>query len=79
LILHRLGHQVGSKPVTYAQVLAQTLLDRALAGHFGALEEILTRIDGDAKTTGPATKTLKPPINMAEAEAQRIVDAPHDV
>src|SRR5580700_11409495 len=56
LILHRLSHTVHGEKVTIAQLLTQSLLDRALDGHFAALEEILIRIDGDAKGRDPAAR-----------------------
>jgi hypothetical protein len=75
LILHRLGHRVGDSAITYAQKLAHTLLERALEGNFSALEEILVRIDGDAKSSNPPTRTRNTSIQVDDLTARRILDA----
>jgi hypothetical protein len=78
LLLHRLGHQVDSQQGTFAQMLAQRLIDLALGGHFPSLEEILIRIDGDAKTSQPAATSSNIAVEIDDLMAQRILDLYHD-
>jgi hypothetical protein len=78
LILHRLSHKVSGQNETIAQLVTQSLLDRALDGHFGALEEILSRIDGDAKARDPAARSTNASVEIDIAKAQRILHALDD-
>jgi hypothetical protein len=78
LLLHRLGHEVDEEHRTFAQLLAQKLIDLALGGHFPSLEEILIRIDGDAKTRSPAARSENIELEFDELMARRILDAYHD-
>jgi hypothetical protein len=78
LILHRLSHQVHGKEVTIAQLLTQSLVDRALDGHFGAIEEILIRIDGDAKARDPAARSTNASFEIDSDKARRILNALDD-
>jgi hypothetical protein len=78
LLLHRLGHEVGGKHCTFAQMLAQKLIDLALGGHFPSIAEILIRIDGDAKTSQPAAKSADVALELDDLRAQRILDTYYD-
>jgi hypothetical protein len=78
LLLHRLGHEADSQHRTFAQLLAQKLIDLALGGHFPSLEEILIRIDGDSKTSEPAARAEKIALEIDDITARRILDAYHD-
>lgn len=75
LLLHRFGHEVGKEQRTIAQVLVDRLLERAIDGHHQSFEEIMTRIDGDPKASGPAVKQARVGIEMDEPMAQRVLDA----
>ena len=75
LLLHRFGHEIRGLHRTVAQVLVDRLLERALDGHHQSLEEIMTRIDGDAKSSGPAVKSARNAIELDEPVAQRVLDA----
>jgi hypothetical protein len=75
LLLHRFGHEIETLHRTVAQVLVDRLLERALDGHHQSLEEIMTRIDGDAKASGPAVKSARVAIEIDEPAAQRVLDA----
>jgi hypothetical protein len=75
LLLHRFGHEIANLQRTVAQVLVDRLLERALDGHHQSLEEIMTRIDGDAKASGPAVKSARNSVELDEPAAQRVLDA----
>jgi hypothetical protein len=77
LLLHRFGHRIASLHRTVAQVLVDRLLERALDGHHQSFEEIMMRIDGDVKSTGPAVKSAPASIKMDQPTAQRVLDALH--
>jgi hypothetical protein len=79
LILHRLGHVGASNGRTYAQLLAQKVIDLALGGHFPSLDEILIRIDGDAKTCDPGARAEKLALEIDDLRARRILDAYYDI
>jgi len=74
LLLQRFSQQIPSLNRTVAQVLVDRLLERAIDGHHQSLEEILTRIDGDAKSNGPAVKQILESIELDEPTAQRVLD-----
>ena len=80
LIQDRLGHKSQETGLTYAQLVTQTLLNRALEGHLGALEEILIRIDGDAKAKAKdaSAKKATSTLEIDHAVAKRVLDAMHD-
>jgi hypothetical protein len=78
LLLHRLGHKVQGKQCTFAQMVTQELIDLALGGHFPSLEEILIRIDGDAKTSQPAATPSDAAFEVDELMAQRFFGAIND-
>jgi hypothetical protein len=76
LLLHRFGHEISEPPHrTVAQVLVDRLLERAMDGHHQSLEEIMTRIDGDAKSSGPAVQSARNGIELDQPAAQRVLDA----
>jgi hypothetical protein len=75
LLLQRFAQHIPSLKRTVAQVLVDRLLERALDGHHQSLEEIMTRIDGDAKSNGPAVKPALESIQIDEPTAQRVLDA----
>ena len=75
LLLHRMGHYLPGDERTLAQGLVDLLIDAAIDGHFRSLEEILIRIDGDAKSTRPAAKIEMSLFEFDEAAAQRILNA----
>ena len=75
LLLHRFGHEFADPHRTVAQLLVDRLLERALDGHHQSLEEIMTRIDGDAKSNGPAVQSARNGIELDEPAAQRVLDA----
>jgi hypothetical protein len=77
LLLHRFGHHIDDSDRTIAQVLVDSLLERALDGHHQSFEEIMMRIDGDIKSTGPAVKSAPTSIKMDQPTAQRVLDALH--
>jgi hypothetical protein len=78
LILHRLGHVGDRDGRTFAQLLAQKVIDLALGGHFPSLDEILIRIDGDCKTCEPAARAEKSSLEIDDLMAKRILDAYYD-
>jgi hypothetical protein len=75
LLLHRMGHYLPGDTQTVAQGVVDLLIDAALDGHFRSLEEILIRIDGEAKSTQPAAKFGRTSLDIDEITAQRILDA----
>jgi hypothetical protein len=75
LLLHRMGHNLPGDERTLAQGIVDLLIDAAIDGHFRSLEEILIRIDGEAKSTQPAAKFEKTSLEIGEITAQRILDA----
>jgi hypothetical protein len=75
LLFHRIGHYLPDGSQTIAQVLVNIMIDAALDGHFRSLEEILIRIDGDAKSTRPAARIEMSSVEFDDATAQRILDA----
>jgi hypothetical protein len=75
LLLHRMGHYLPGDTQTVAQGVVDLLIDAALDGHFRSLEEILIRIDGEAKSTQPAAKFERTSLAIDEITAQRILDA----
>jgi hypothetical protein len=75
LLLHRFGHEFAGLDRTVAQVLVDRLLERAMDGHHQSLEEIMTRIDGDAKSSGPAVKSVRNLVELDEPAARRVLDA----
>jgi hypothetical protein len=75
LLFHRMGHYLPDGSRTVAHGLVDLLIDTALDGHFRSLEEILIRIDGDAKSTRPAAKIEMSLFEFDEAAAQRILNA----
>ncbi len=79
LLRHRLGDR-NDEQLTFAQRLTQKLINGALAGNARYLEEILVRIDGEAKSREPAAKSAKASVNVDvdEVTALRILDALHD-
>ena len=75
LLLHRMGHNLPGDERTLAQGLVDVLIDAAIGGHFRSLEEILIRIDGEAKSTQPAAKFVMTSFELDEITAQKVLDA----
>jgi hypothetical protein len=75
LLLHRMGHNLPGDERTLAQGLVDLLIDAAIDGHFRSLEEILIRIDGEAKSTQPAAKFVMTSFELDEITAQKVLDA----
>jgi hypothetical protein len=75
LLLHRMGHNLPGDERTLAQGLVDLLIDAAIGGHFRSLEEILIRIDGEAKSTQPAAKFVMTSFELDEITAQKVLDA----
>jgi hypothetical protein len=75
LLLHRMGHYLPGDERTVGQGLVDLMIDGAFEGHFRSLEEILIRIDGEAKSTKPAATIEMTSIEIDEATAQRVLDA----
>jgi hypothetical protein len=75
LLLHRMGHNLPGDERTLAQGLVDLLIDAAIDGHFRSLEEILIRIDGEAKSAQPAAKFERTSLDINESTAQGILDA----
>jgi hypothetical protein len=75
LLLHRMGHNLPGDERTLAQGLVDLLIDAAIDGHFRSLEEILIRIDGEAKSAQPAAKFERTSLDINERTAQGILDA----
>jgi hypothetical protein len=75
LLLQRFSQTIPDFKRTVAQVLVDRLLERALEGHHQSLEVIMTRIDGDAKSNGPAVKSVQPALKFDAQDAERMLDA----
>jgi hypothetical protein len=74
LLVHRLGHTIENTDVTFAQELVDFLIERALDGHFPSLEEILIRIDGDAKTALRGARSANAAVEMDQDTAKKLLD-----